>query len=198
MALSGGAGAERPMTERGPEEVPTALRSRWWRRSTAASSWLIPAAASPIGGHTYAPMVTGLATAVRYTDGRCRSSTGPMARARRRRRLRPSEPAADRQQRPAEPQPRRRGPQWGATLGNAVQVWRSGARRRQPRKPHLCGCQRPDGRIARDDHDARGRGAGDGDGHQRLLAELHHLHGARGCGRRQPATRGCTAPPSAT
>lgn len=77
-------------------------------------------------GHTYAPLLEGRATFVRYADGGIDilawqgSSTAP------------SDVVFARQNLPLIVDHRRPtpnlsdGPEWGATLGNAIQVWRSG------------------------------------------------------------------------
>ena len=101
-------------------------RGSWWRPSTAPSSSPTPAAAFAIGGHTYAPMKDG------HGDDRAlprrprrRRSPGRAARS----------PAPNviyaRQNLPLIVDDGRlnpnlsNGPEWGATLGNAIRVWRS-------------------------------------------------------------------------
>jgi hypothetical protein len=78
-----------------------------------------------IAGHTYAPMQPGIATLIRYTNGRLNIrawSGGP--------RVGPNVVFA-RQNLPlivnhGVPNPNLSdGPEWGATLGNAIRVWRS-------------------------------------------------------------------------
>lgn len=78
------------------------------------------------GGHTYAPLRRGVATIVRYRDGRSDVRAwngGPQS---------PPNVLYARQNLPLIIDRRRlnpnlsNGPQWGATLGNAVRVWRSG------------------------------------------------------------------------
>jgi hypothetical protein len=77
------------------------------------------------GGHTYAPLKDGFATFVRYRDGHVdviNWTGGPSA---------PAEILYARQNLPlivsnGRPNPNLSdGPEWGATLGNAIQVWRS-------------------------------------------------------------------------
>jgi hypothetical protein len=77
------------------------------------------------GGHTYAALKAGLATFVRYSDGRIdviKWTYGPKA---------PAGIVYARQNLPlivdgGRPNPNLSdGPEWGATLGNAIQVWRS-------------------------------------------------------------------------
>ncbi len=78
------------------------------------------------GGHTYAPMKTGQATIVRYRDGHDQRH-----RLDRRPGRRPDVMYA-RQNLPLIVNGGRLnpnlsdGPEWGATLGNAIRVWRSG------------------------------------------------------------------------
>jgi hypothetical protein len=78
------------------------------------------------GGHTYAPLKNGLATIIRYRDGTLDVrawSSGPTA---------PANVMYARQNLPlivnnGHLNPNLSdGPEWGATLGNAVLVWRSG------------------------------------------------------------------------
>ena len=93
----------------GPEEVPTQLRGKLVATFNSGFKLTDSGGGFAIGGHTYAPMKAGLATLVRYRDGRVDViawSGGADRRAERH--LRAPEPAADRQQRPAEPQPLRR------------------------------------------------------------------------------------------
>jgi hypothetical protein len=111
---------------RGPMEVPAARRSRLlatfnsgFKLGDAHGGWAD-------GGVTYAPLVPGMATFVGYADGRVdiESWTGG-ARA-------PAGVDFARQNLPlivagGRPNPNLSdGPAWGATLGNAVRVWRSG------------------------------------------------------------------------
>jgi hypothetical protein len=78
-----------------------------------------------MNGHTYAPLQDGIATIVRYTDGSVdvvKWTAGPHA---------PANVTWARQNLPlivnnGQPNPNlSNGPEWGATLGNAIQVWRS-------------------------------------------------------------------------
>jgi Phosphodiester glycosidase len=111
---------------RGPMEVPMARRSRLlatfnsgFKLSDARGGWAD-------GGVTYAPLVAGVATFVGYADGRVdiESWTGG--------RQIPSGVTFARQNLPLiveGGQPNANltdGPEWGATLGNAIRVWRSG------------------------------------------------------------------------
>jgi Phosphodiester glycosidase len=111
---------------RGPMQVPGTQRPRLlatfnsgFKLSDAHGGWAD-------GGVTYAPLVRGVATFVGYADGRVdiESWTGG-----------PDVPAGvtfARQNLPlivegGEPNPNLSdGPEWGATLGNAIRVWRSG------------------------------------------------------------------------
>jgi hypothetical protein len=79
-----------------------------------------------LGGHTYAPLENGLATVVGYRDGQVNIvswTSGPSAG---------PDVSFARQNLPlivehGRPNPNLSdGPQWGATLGNAIRVWRSG------------------------------------------------------------------------
>ncbi|HWF55810.1 MAG TPA: phosphodiester glycosidase family protein [Solirubrobacteraceae bacterium] len=113
------------LPDRGPEEVPTAMRSRLVATFNSGFKLADSGGGFAEGGHTYASMKRGLATIVRYTDGRVDVipwSGGPD--------VGPGVVYA-RQNLPlivngGKPNPNlSTGPQWGATLGNAIQVWRS-------------------------------------------------------------------------
>ena len=119
-----GAGGDAALAA-GPRRCRRQCARSSWRRSTAASSWPTRVAGSPIGGHTYAPMQAQMATIVRYRNGRDRHhrvdggpNVGPdVVYARQNLPLivnhgRPNPNLSD-------------GPEWGATLGNAIHVWRS-------------------------------------------------------------------------
>ena len=111
---------------RGPMEVPPAQRSRLlatfnsgFKLSDAHGGWAD-------GGVTYAPLVRGMATFVGYRDGRVDIQSwagGPRA---------PAAVDFARQNLPlivaaGHPNPTLGdGSAWGATLGNAIRVWRSG------------------------------------------------------------------------
>ena len=114
------------MPSRGPEEVPPSLRGRLVATFNSAFKLSDSGGGFASGGHTYAAMHNGMATIVRYRSGRVDvvgwtggASAGPnVAYARQNlplivegARLNPN--LSD-------------GPEWGATLGNAVRVWRSG------------------------------------------------------------------------
>ena len=110
---------------RGPEEVPVALRSRLV--ATFNSAFKLSDSGGGFGenGQTYAPMHNRQATVVRSTTGRtdviswaAGATIGPnVMYARQNLQL----IVEGGQQNPSLND----GPQWGATLGNAVQVWRS-------------------------------------------------------------------------
>jgi hypothetical protein len=111
---------------RGLMEVPAPARPRLLATFNSAFKLADSGGGFAVDGHTYAPLKPGLATIVGYRDGRMdiRAWTGG-----------PSIPAGvrfARQNLPlivegARPNPNLSdGPAWGATLGNAVRVWRSG------------------------------------------------------------------------
>ncbi|HXA54815.1 MAG TPA: hypothetical protein VNV37_08070 [Solirubrobacteraceae bacterium] len=123
------AGREQPSVElpsRGPMDVPPSERGRLlatfnsgFKLADANGGWALH-------GHAYAPMRDGQATFVRYADGRYDVIDwrgGPRV---------PADVVFARQNLPlivagGRPNPNLSdGPEWGATLGNAVQVWRSG------------------------------------------------------------------------
>jgi hypothetical protein len=111
---------------RGPMEVPPALRPRLLATFNSGFKLQDSGGGFAVGGRTYAPMKPGMATLVGYSDGRVdiRSwSGGPDV---------PPGVQFARQNLPlivsgGRPNPNLSdGPQWGATLGNAIRVWRSG------------------------------------------------------------------------
>lgn len=111
---------------RGPMEVPVRLRRRLVATFNSGFKLADSGGGFASGGHTYAPLHQGLATIVRYKDGRLNLLAwpgGPDAG---------SDVAYARQNLPlivssGRPNPNLSdGPEWGATLGNAVRVWRSG------------------------------------------------------------------------
>ena len=115
------------LPNRGPEEVPTSLRSKLvatfnsgFKSSDTNSGGFV------YQGHTYAPLQNGFATIVRYRSGKVDIvswSHGSDA---------PSDVVWARQNLPlivnhGKPNPNLSdGPEWGSTLGNAIRVWRSG------------------------------------------------------------------------
>jgi hypothetical protein len=110
---------------RGPMEVPPSRRGRLLATFNSGFKLADSHGGFVLDGHTYAPMVDGLATLVGYRDGRVNILSwthGPTA---------PNQIAFARQNLPlivdhGRPNPNLSdGPEWGATLGNAVLVWRS-------------------------------------------------------------------------
>jgi Phosphodiester glycosidase len=114
------------MADRGPEEVPLASRNRLLATFNSGFKLADAGGGFALNGHTYAPLQPGIATLVRYRSGRMDivawqggprvSSTVDFARQNlplivNHGRLNPN--LSD-------------GPEWGATLGNAILVWRSG------------------------------------------------------------------------
>jgi len=113
------------LADRGPEEVPASMRSRLVATFNSGFKLEDSGGGVALGGHTYAPMKDGLATILRYTDGRMDVISwtgGPDV---------PANVVYARQNLPlivdnGKPNPNLNdGPQWGATLGNAALVWRS-------------------------------------------------------------------------
>jgi hypothetical protein len=111
---------------RGPMEVPRTLRSRLLATFNSGFKLQDSHGGWADGGVTYAPMQPGMATFVRYDTGRVDIETWQGG---------PNVPAGvdfARQNLPlivagGQPNPNLSdGPQWGATLGNAIRVWRSG------------------------------------------------------------------------
>jgi hypothetical protein len=114
------------LPSRGPMELPTPLRGKLVAAFNSGFKLVDSGGGFTSGGHTYAPMKNGLATIVRYRDGRLDVqswSSGPTA---------PANVLYARQNLPlivtnGHLNPNLSdGPVWGATLGNAVRVWRSG------------------------------------------------------------------------
>ncbi len=113
------------LPSRGPEEVPPKLRSRLVATFNSGFKLSDSGGGFAIGGNTYAPLINGLATIVRYRDGKVDVvSWNSGARA-------PADVVFARQNLPLIVDHRRLnpnlsdGPEWGATLGNAILVWRS-------------------------------------------------------------------------
>jgi hypothetical protein len=147
---------------RGSMDVPRARRGRLLATFNSGFKLSDSRGGFALGGRTYARMQDGLATLVAYRDGRVdvlRWRDGPRAS---------SSVAFARQNLPlivngGRPNPNLSdGPEWGATLGNAVLVWRSGI-----------GVDR----------------TCDGARHQFLLGELHHLRRSSRARTCEPATR---------
>ena len=114
------------MSDRGPMQVPLDMRSKLVASFNSGFKLADSGGGFASGGHTYAPLKPGFATILRYRDGRMDVMSwngGPNA---------PSNVVYARQNLPlivdhGRPNPNlSSGPEWGATLGNAVQVWRSG------------------------------------------------------------------------
>jgi hypothetical protein len=111
---------------RGPMEVPTDKRPVLLAAFNSAFKLADSGGGVAIGGRTYSPLKAGLATLVGYADGRIdiQSWTGGPDVALSVRFARQNLPliVSD-----GRPNPNLSdGAQWGATLGNAVRVWRSG------------------------------------------------------------------------
>lgn len=111
---------------RGPMQVPTDMRPRLLATFNSGFKLADSGGGFAVGGRTYAPLKDGLATLVGYADGRVgiQAWTGAPD-------IPPGVQYAQ-QNLPlivsgARPNPNLSdGPEWGATLGNAVRVWRSG------------------------------------------------------------------------
>jgi hypothetical protein len=115
-----------PMSDRGPEEIPMQLRSKLVASFNSGFKLVDSHGGFASGGHTYAPLTDGMATIIRYRDGSMdvRAWTGGHDV--------PSNIVYARQNLPLIVSGGRLnpnlsdGPEWGATLGNAIRVWRSG------------------------------------------------------------------------
>ncbi len=114
------------MPSRGPMEIPVSSRPHLVATFNSAFKLSDSGGGFASGGHTYAPMRTGVATILRYRDGRIDIrawSGGPTVG---------SDVVYARQNLPlivngGQLNPNLSdGPEWGLTLGNAVRVWRSG------------------------------------------------------------------------
>ncbi len=110
---------------RGPTDVPLRRRSALVATFNSGFKLTDSRGGFAVGGHAYAPMVPGLATILRYRDGKVNveawrggADVGP-------------DIVYARQNLPlivdgGRPNPNlSSGPEWGFTLGNAVRVWRS-------------------------------------------------------------------------
>jgi Phosphodiester glycosidase len=113
------------MPSRGPEEVPTSMRSHLVATFNSAFKLRDSGGGFAYRGRTYTPMKAGMATIIRYRDGRVDVTSwdgGPSV---------PPDVLYARQNLPlivnhGRPSPNLSdGPEWGATLGNAIMVWRS-------------------------------------------------------------------------
>jgi hypothetical protein len=114
------------MINRGPMEVPFSARNRLLATFNSGFKLADAGGGFALNGHTYAPLQQGTATIVRYRSGRMDIvgwEGGPNA---------PSNVDFARQNLPlivnhGQLNPNLNdGPEWGATLGNAILVWRSG------------------------------------------------------------------------
>src|SRR5947209_2998065 len=113
------------LPSRGPAEVPSALRHKLVATFNSGFQLADARGGFAYQGHTYAPMQSGIATAVRYTSGKVDIiawNHGSDV---------PANVSWARQNLPlivnhGQPNPNLSdGPEWGATLGNAILVWRS-------------------------------------------------------------------------
>ncbi|MGH2850568.1 MAG: hypothetical protein ACRDLP_08135 [Solirubrobacteraceae bacterium] len=111
---------------RGPMEVPTDSRRRLLATFNSGFKLSDSLGGYAIHGHTYAPLRDGLATFVGYRDGRVKILSWTHGR------TAPSSVLYARQNLPLIVDHGRLNPQisvgseWGATVGNAILVWRSG------------------------------------------------------------------------
>ena len=115
------------LPSRGPEEIPTTKRSTLVATFNSGFKLTDSGGGVVVGGHTYASMHDGLGTIMRLSNGQVdvRAWTyGSTA---------PSTVVYARQNLPlivnggaVNPNVADNGPEWGATLGNAARVWRSG------------------------------------------------------------------------
>lgn len=122
-------GTEQPSVEianRGPSEVPQSLRSKLLATFNAGFKYEDSLGGFALNGHTYAPLRKGQGTVIGYTNGTANViewEGGANV---------PPNVAFAAQNLPllvdeGKPSPRLNNTsEWGATLGNAVQVWRSG------------------------------------------------------------------------
>ncbi|MBV9819046.1 MAG: phosphodiester glycosidase family protein [Solirubrobacterales bacterium] len=114
------------LPSRGPMEVPPNKRSRLVATFNSGFKLSDSGGGFAAGGHTYAPLESGVATIVRHRNGRINIDAwrGPATA--------PRGIVFARQNLPlivdhGQLNPNLSdGPEWGATLGNAVLVWRSG------------------------------------------------------------------------
>jgi hypothetical protein len=113
------------LPSRGPEEVPPGARGNLVATFNSGFKLADSGGGFAVGGHTYVPLKDGLGTVVRYADGHVDviSWAGGSSV--------PPNIVYARQNLPlivnnGLPNPNlSNGPEWGATLGNAIQVWRS-------------------------------------------------------------------------
>ena len=111
---------------RGPMEVPVGLRPRLLATFNSGFKLADSGGGFAMGGRTYAPMQPGMATIVKYYSGKVDIEAWPGGQ------QAPAGVQFARQNLPliveaGRPNPNLSdGPEWGATLGNAIRVWRSG------------------------------------------------------------------------
>jgi len=113
------------LPSRGAMEIPMNMRSHLVAAFNSAFQLADSGGGVVLHDHTWAPMKDGIATILRYTNGRVDvvNWTGGATA--------PSNVVWARQNLPlivdnSRPNPNlSTGPEWGATLGNAIQVWRS-------------------------------------------------------------------------
>jgi hypothetical protein len=113
------------LSARGPMEIPTSTRAGLVASFNSGFKLSDSGGGFALNGHTYEPLKDGIATILRYRDGTVDVrawSGGPDV---------PADVVYARQNLPlivnnGQPNPNLSdGPEWGATLGNAVRVWRS-------------------------------------------------------------------------
>jgi hypothetical protein len=113
------------LPDRGPEEIPPSARYKLVAAFNSGFQLADSGGGFAYHGHTYAPLHSDLATAVRYSSGKVDIVSwhgGPSVG---------SDVVWARQNLPlivnhGQPNPNLSdGPEWGATLGNAILVWRS-------------------------------------------------------------------------
>jgi hypothetical protein len=113
------------LPSRGPMEVPLTKRSKLVATFNSAFKLSDSGGGYAEGGHTYVPLKDGLATFVRYRDGRvdvlpwAGGATAGADILYARQNLPPIVEGGHANPNLSD------GPEWGATLGNAVRVWRS-------------------------------------------------------------------------
>ena len=193
VAVSGRAGTERRAVGSRTGEGSASLRSRLVASFNSGFQLRDSGGGFAIGGHTYAPMKDGSPTILRYRDGRVDLIDWTGGRLRSSRcRVRMPEPAADRQRRPAQPEPQR-WPTMGRDARQRRTRWRSAVG--MDRHGNLIYAAGPDQGVgvAGLHDDPRGRRARDRARHQHLLDELHHLPLPGCAGTRPTCSRRWTA-----
>ncbi len=160
---------------RGPMEVPLANRGSLLATFNSGFKLSDSLGGYTVYGHTYAPMVNGLATFVGYRNGSVDIvdwSYGKRA---------PAGVSYARQNLPLIVNDGKPNPSlsttsaWGTTVGNAILVWRSAIGiDRHGNLIYAAGNDQTVGQSC-PGADPCGRGARDGARHQLLLGQLHHL-----------------------